>query len=519
MKRFLYYVYMLMAATALLAGLCGCRQKIEEPMKIVDLRYKAQDSYDLAATGAKAFTILVVSTEPWTVTSEHPDWCIISEEEGDASEFDLVHTGKAEATSIQVQYYDNKQLDDRIDKITIQSDYWVGKVITVRQAGSAFLTVPANELDQEVDKSGGDRFIHVKSNQDWSARVTGGDWITVTDGATGNGAGTVTVSAQNNAKEMRFAEVTIFDRHNEAAAVVKFTQDGVQLVPGVTEIRAGYDQTSCEVDVTSNTQWVVVKNSDVDDWFQILTPSGNKDGKIQISLTPNDGTRLRSAVIILRNVVESEGDFVAEKYITIKQAYRVIPVVHVFDNDELGNWNVESASPPTYVSGSGMLFTNVCTLQKGSMPFGDYKFYWKEIKAVNSGVRIRAVFAYDDIEEIKFGLRISSSGKNVMYLDFNAASSGKSGKPDGYSVPEDIDFSVPHTFACRFLPIIDSEYCHVAIYLDDVLILEFDTSEKILDEVKWGTKINMYLSVDSGGAGDSAVLEKYEYSTPLDWGD
>ncbi len=506
-------------ATALLTVLTGCQEKVVEPVKTVDLRYKAQDSYDLTATGAKAFTIQVVSTDPWTVKSEHPDWCIISEEDGDASDPDLVHVGKAEATTIQVQYYDNKQLDERIDKITIQSDYWVGKVITVRQAGNAFLTVPANELEQEVDKSGGDCFIHVKSNQDWSARVTEGDWITVTDGATGNGEGTVTVNAQNNAKEMRFAEVTVFDRHNKAAAVVKFTQDGVQLVPGVTEIRAGYDQTACEVEVTSNTQWVVVKNSEVDDWFQILTPSGNKNGKIQLSLTPNEGTRLRSAVIILRNVVEHEGDFVAEKTITVKQAYRVIPVVHIFDNDEAGSWIVDSGNPPTFVSGSGMLFSNVCTLQRGSMPFGDYTFYWKDIKAVNNGVRIRAVFAYDDIEEIKFGLRISSSGKNVMYLDFNASTSGKSGKPEGYSVPEDIDFSVPHTFGCRFLPIIDSEYCHVAIYLDGNLVLEFDTSEKILDEVKWGTKINMYLSVDSGGAGDSAILEKYEYSAPLDWGD
>ena len=73
-------------AAALVTGLVtGCQPKDEQPMKIVDLRYRAQDSYDLPATGAKAFTILVASTDPWTVTSEHPDWCIISEEEGDAS--------------------------------------------------------------------------------------------------------------------------------------------------------------------------------------------------------------------------------------------------------------------------------------------------------------------------------------------------------------------------------------------------------------------------------------------------
>ena len=515
MKRI---VYILCCAAALLAGLCGCQQKIEEPMKYVDLRYKAQDRYDLAATGAKAFTIQVVSTDPWTVTSEHPDWCIISEEEGDASDRDLVHVGKAEVTVISIQYYDNKQLDDRIDKITIQSDYWVGKVITVHQAGNAFLNVPADELEWDVDKAGGDYTIHVKSNQDWSARVTDGEWISIAEGATGSGTGAIKVHAQDNAKEMRYAELTVFDRNNVATVVVKFTQDGVKLVPSDLEVRLGYDKTSCEIDVASNTQWVVVKNNEVDDWFEILTPSGEKDGKILLSMTPNEGTRIRSSVIILRNVVAKEGDFVAEKYITIKQAYRVIPVVHVFDNDELGNWS-QSSVTPSFVSGKGMLFPNGCTLQNGSMPFGDYTFYWRDFSAINNGIRFRVVFAYSDIEEIKFGLRLSSSGNPVMYLDFNASTSGKSGKPEGYSVPENIDFSVAHSFGCRFMPIIDSEYCRVGIYLDGDLVLEFDTSEKILDEVKWGTKINMYLSVDSGGAGDSAVLEKYEYSAPLEWGD
>ena len=196
-------------AAALVTGLMtGCQPKDEQPVKIVDLRYRAQDSYDLPATGAKAFTILVASTDPWTVTSEHPDWCIISEEEGDASDRDAVHDGKAEATVIRVQYYDNTFLDDREDKITIKSDYWTGKVITVRQKGSAFLTVTEEDLDQEVTKAGGDHFIHIKSNQDWSAKVTGGDWVTVSEGATGHGTGTVTVNAAENSSELRYAEVT-----------------------------------------------------------------------------------------------------------------------------------------------------------------------------------------------------------------------------------------------------------------------------------------------------------------------
>ena len=344
-------------AAALVTGLTGCQQEEpKEPVKIVDLRYRAQDSYDLPAAGAKAFTILVASTEPWTVTSAHPDWCIISEEEGDASDPEAVHLGQAEATVIRVQYYDNTFLDDREDKITIQSDYWVGKVITVRQKGSAFLTVTEADLEQEVTKAGGEHFIHIKSNQDWSARVTGGDWVTVTEGATGNGTGVVTVNAAENSSELRYAEVTVYDRHNEPAALIKFTQDGVQLVPLSTEIRAGYDQASGEIDVLSNAKWTVTKESETDDWFEILTPSGEGDGKIQLSFTQNDTDGLRSAVIILKNVVAHEGDYQAVKEIKVKQAYKIEPKRVYMNNDALGSWSSDWANPPSYVKDVGTLF-------------------------------------------------------------------------------------------------------------------------------------------------------------------
>lgn len=503
---------------SLAGGLWGCAQKEEPQQEVVDLRYRVEDSYELSATNAQAFTILVASTHPWMVTSEHPDWCIIDIEEGDASDAKEVRTGKATPTTVKVKYYDNTDLDDRTDRITISSDYWVGKVVTVNQKGIAYLSVPEEDLSMDVLKAGGDFTVHIKSNQDWSAKVTEGDWLSIKGESTGNGAGTVTVTAAANAQELRYGEMAVYDRHNVESAKILFTQDGVQLVPVSTEIRALYDQAAAEVEVKSNTKWTVAKEAETDDWFQILTTSGEGDGKIQLTFVQNDGEGMRRAGIIIKNVVDNPEEFQVEKSIMVKQGYHVVPVVHVFDNEELATWNAENpAVLPTFVSGNGMFFPNGCTLQNGSMPFGDYTFYWKDINAVNNGVRIRTVFAYTDIEEIKFGVRINSSGKNVMYLDFNAASSGKSGKPEGYSVPEDLDFTVPHTFGCRFLPIMGSEYCHVSIYLDGKMILEFDTSEKIMDEVKWGTKINMYISVDSGAAGDSAVLEKYEYSAPLNW--
>ncbi|MBP5483190.1 MAG: hypothetical protein J6X99_02865 [Bacteroidales bacterium] len=42
----------------------------------------------------------------------------------------------------------------------------------------------------------------------------------------------------------------------------------------------------------------------------------------------------------------------------------------------------------------------------------------------------------------------------------------------------------------------------------------FDTSETMLRTVKWGSSINMYVGVDTGG---SAICEWYEYVAPMNW--
>ena len=500
-------------AAALVTGLVtGCRPKDEQPVKIVDLRYRAQDSYDLPAAGAQAFTILVASTDPWTVTSEHPDWCIISEEECDASDPALVHEGKAEATVIRVQYYDNTFLDDREDKITIKSDYWTGKVITVRQKGCAFLTITEEDLDQAVTKAGGDHFIHVKSNQDWSARVTDGNWMSVTEGATGNGTGTVTVNAEENSSELRYAEVTIFDRHDVPAALVKFTQDGVQLVPLSTEIRAGYDQATGEVDVLSNTKWTVVKESETDNWFEILTPTGEGDGKIQLSFTQNDEDGIRSATIILKSVVAHEGDYAATKEIVVKQAYKITPVRVMMNADELGSWSFEWTNNPVVIKDVGAQFNAKSRIHNGSKPFGNYTFRWSAITqnpASEAGVRVRHWFCFDEGCELKADIR-PADGK--ISFDFNTANDGNKPSIDGYTA---VDFTQPIEFTFKFDPS-GANHCHVTYLVNGEVAGSFDTSDEMLRTVTWGRSINMYLGVDNENSG-SAVLEWYEYTPPMNW--
>lgn len=180
MRRFFGYFC---ASALVLSALCGCGQKAETPQKWVDLRYRVDDSYELPARGAQPFTMVISSTDPWTVTSAHPDWCIIDNEEGEASAADDILLGKGEKTTVRVKYYDNTELDDRIDKIMIRSDYWLGKTVTVYQKGIAYLSIPDEEQEITVSKFGGEYSFSIQSNQDWSAKVTEGDWITITEAA------------------------------------------------------------------------------------------------------------------------------------------------------------------------------------------------------------------------------------------------------------------------------------------------------------------------------------------------
>lgn len=506
MKKIIHII----AAVVLFGGLAGCAQKEPEAIQAVDLRYRAESEYNLAATGAKPFTIVVTSSAPWSVTSAHPDWCIISEETGDASPADSVHVGRGTKTSIRIQYYDNLDLDDRVDKITIQSDYWVGKVITVNQKGIAFLTVPADEQEVAVTKAGGDYSFHVNSNQNWSAEVTEGRWLSISEGATGSGNGIVSVTAEENASELRYSVVTVYDRNKVPMATVHFTQDGVQLVPGAEEIRAGYDQLSASVDIVSNAKWQVVKGADEADWFTIDTPTGEGNGTITLSLTQNDGTAIRKSSILIRNVSSDPDDPVIEKSVVVKQAYKVSPQRYIVNEDEIAKWDLEWANPPVYTKDVGTLFKAQSRLHNGSMPFGTYTFRWSNFTldpAASEGLRVRHWFCFGESCELKFDIR-PADGK--ISFDFNVAGDGNKPSIDAYTA---VDFTQPIEITYKFDPS-GTEYCKVTYLVNGEEAGSFETSETLLRTVKWGSTINLYFGADKSG---SAVCEWYEYTAPLNW--
>ena len=182
--------------------------KDDEPIKWVDLRYKAADSYTIAASGEETVSIQVKSTDPWIVYSNHSDWCTISPNQGEANEL----------YDVQITYTPNTSLDDRTDTVTIKSDYWIGKEVSIIQKGIAYLTLE-NADDLLLEKEETTCSFNVKSNQNWSAAVTEGDeWLSIQSGENGTLDGMVTLKALENKGEQRSGIVVIYDRHGKEVA-------------------------------------------------------------------------------------------------------------------------------------------------------------------------------------------------------------------------------------------------------------------------------------------------------------
>ena len=506
----------------LMAGLASCTDNDKTLVTDggVDLRYRVNDSYDLDAISPKSFTIVVKSTRPWTITSAHPDWNIIEQEEGEAVPDSLVHVGKGESTVVKVQYYDNTELDDRTDYITIASDGFVGKKVTVNQKGIAYLNVPEADIEGGlmIAKAGGDLVVNVKSNQKWSAKIVPegsdkADWLAVSAGATGEFDGTVTVTVQENSGEKRYSNVAIYDRHGEERAMIKITQDGVQLDPETFEIRAGYDQLATTLSVVCNTKWSATSDGS---WFTIDNPDGHDgNGTLNITITANTTTELRKGSITLKTIAANPGDPVAQKEIVFKQAYKIEAVRHLMDNDEMGAWKSDWANAPVYTPDNGTLFAAKARLNN-SMPFGTYTFRWKDWAG---GARIRHWFCFSESCEMKFDIRPIDA---KCSFDFNVAGDGNKPSIDGFTA---IDWTKPIEITYKFDPS-GSEYCHVTYLVkqdgaDAAVAGSFDTSASLLRTVTWNAKINMYVGVDQVSDQDpgSAILEWYEYTAPMIWDD
>ena len=511
-------IYIILALPVLAAGLAACDSQKEQAIPEattggVDLRYRVNDVYNLTTTNADPITIVVKSTKPWTVRSYHPDWCMISQESGEAVPDSLVHVGKGENTELTVQYYDNTFLDDRTDYIEIASDGFVGKKVVVNQKGCAYINVPDVEKKIFLLKAGEQKSFHVNSNQSWSTAITAiqGDWLTITEGETGEKDGVVTVSAVPNTGEMRYATVTLYDRHNKKAEEVEFTQDGVQLEPAEEDIKAEWDATAATLAVAANTHWTVTKKDPAVDWFSITKSSFDGDGVISLTLQQNPGNTIRSSVIILQTDADENGFFVKREML-VRQAYKVQPQKIVFDEAEIGEWKVTSdetwKGTPTF-DGTGALITSPTQISRVKAAAGTHIFHWTNI-AADSRVRFwneittKGTDGKSQYNEIKYNIEDGST--DISISSVLGSLPNKKNTTYNKSV-------TTHDVGLGYTKLPDG-YCHVSFYLDGEIFYSFDTSEDFCSMYEWEAELLLYIGVDHGG---SAVCEWYEYTPPFSW--
>ena len=531
MKKIFYFI---------LAGLaiasCATKEATTavDPNDLVDLRYRVgkdeagdEDSryteetstYSIESTRPGVISIVVKSSKPWSIRSTHPTWCTIDVEGGKAVADSLVHVGKGENTPIKIQYYDNVNLDDRLDTLIIYSDYWIGKKVFVNQAGVAYLNVENKNL--EMKKTGDDVSFDILSNQDWSVEVIegkGDSWLSVKEGATGNGNGTVTLSGLENAGEQREGSLCIRDRHgNKMRWQVKVTQDGIELKPTGAiqmdedqfEVRGFCDQEEIVFAVDANTEWSAAKKKATDTWFSFADADPKyQAGKtnLKIKLQKYEGTEadgIREATIILKTTPGESGVYVS-KEVKIRQGYNMSMQTVIIDTDEMtNNWESDYDVEPQYKPELGGLFFGVGKSRLESKSAkgapGKYKFYWSNL---TTATYARVWFLYTWSDEIKINIDYTTSKATV---EINNADKG----PDPTMTTLDLDTSVTsRTMTLEVTPIA-KDFVHVVYRVDDSVVMAFDTSEDVLSVCRWGTGIkHLYIGTTKG----SAVLEKYEYT-------
>lgn len=457
--------------------------KDDEAMKWVDLRYKAEDSYTIAASGEETVTIQVKSTDPWIVYSNHSDWCTISPDQGEANEL----------YDVEINYSPNTSLDDRIDTITIKSDYWIGKEVAVIQKGIAYLTLE-NADDILLSKEESTHTFDVKSNQNWSASVTEGEqWLSIQSGETGTQNGTVTLKAVENKGEQRSGTIVLYDRHGKEVANVICTQEGVVLNPATPNLRALYNDETVTLHVESNGEWIVEKENADDEWYSFAKTEFSGSDDIVINLQENTGSSVLKSTFRIMSKAQAGTEPIV-KTITLKQANNAQAERFTFVESE---WTV-TVGTPAFNEGA-VTFTSAganCRITREGMKPGYYKFH---ISSSSADANCQHYFLYGE-KEVRWMLfkgdgenaRCGTSDGGVMQYPFE-------NKNLEYTVGLNIlEGDAPGTMKLEW-------------YLDGELLRSIPSYA--------GATYGSNATVIIGTAKGTATYDWWEYTAPINWGD
>lgn len=406
------------------------------------------------------------------------------------------------------------QYSVKMDDNTSQARY-EGLPVRPVSGEAKYISIGESVSSVLLQKGADEALIQILSNQAWSAELLDveNDWLVIAEGASGEGDGVVRLSASENTGEIRYATLLIRNRAGLERYRIAITQDGVLLDSETQELRVGFDQAETYVSIASNTQWTVEKVNGADDWFSISTPDGtNGNSRIVFNFVNNQGSTMRKSSVLVKSVPAQAGDFVAEKLIVVKQGYSVQPVRHIMNDEELLLWTSDWDNVPVYTADYGTLFTARCRINRYGIPFGSYTFRWKDIKVdpddTVEALRIRHWLCFNSGDELRCDLR-PADGR--VSFAFNV-STGEAPSLDPYY---DVDWSQPVELTYKFDPR-GAGYCHVSYLINGVEAASFDTSENTLPYVTWGADIFLYFGVAGSG---SAVLDWYEFTPAIDWGD
>lgn len=491
MKKTRYIISLLLPvlAGAVLSQSCAKEEEMIDP---VDLRYDAENEYHLPASNPDPISFVVRSLDdPWKVYSYHPDWCDIEPSYGE----------KEDKYTVTVQYEDNYELDDRVDTLIIQSDYWIGLWVTVYQKGIAFLDTDRSVIPMSKDAGSGS--FYIASNQKWSVEVTEGkDWLTLTGETSGESNGQAFFTAERNMGEMREGIVTVLDRHGEPAATVTVAQEGAQLDPETFELRVPYGETRVELPVTSNVAWTVAKDDAEVLWYDFEQTEFNGTATLVINMEINESDALKRTTFTLRTIAE-EGSTPVEKQIVLKQAHDPKPERYNFSQG-LGNgfslvgWDPGSISftgAGAEISGSKRLMSGT---DKPAMGLYTMRFS-------NASANANAVFS------------LSFYGGNPttqeIWWRMNYATGKTSLTATSYSIPQtDFPTDQANDISFRLSPD-GTGFIKVEWLLNGEVVATLDSTSS-LNAAFWGTTMRIYCGNQSDG---SITLEWIEYTPVVDW--
>ena len=459
----------------------------DEQMKWVDLRYNVQDEYTLTAIDPEPVVLQVKSTAPWKVYNLHEGWCTINPATGDNTQ---------KIYNVTVQYADNDQLDDRVDSLIIQSDYWLRKWVKILQKGTAFLNLENHEgilLDKAADASGA--FL-IKSNQNWSVKVTKGDsWLTLTAGAIGKLNGEVKFTAQENKGAKRYATITVYDRYGVERGTVEITQDGVQLDAETLLIKTDYTAKTYLLHVVANTEWTAVKDDPDVDWYSFETTELNGTTDLKIIVQENKSSAVRKATFTIesKSVLGVES---VKSTIVLKQSNNNTPEVYQFDAGEIARWTVNGTAP-IVVNGNDASFTakggNSRMFRNGFGP-GLYEF------KINSW------------SETAHSIIFVCYAANEIRYHMNA----KNGTTDMSTAPwtdiPNVKFDASKSHILGLDIVVDDE----TDKLDITFLLDGKKLHTLNDYVSSAETATIYVGANQTG---TAIYDYWSYTEPINWGE